>query len=312
MIQLIKAEQLKIYNRPMVLIMGICLIIVTTLVAVFNVGKTHKSEINDWKSMLIEENHSLREDMKKAPEEMKQFFETQIKRNDYILERGLLPNQMTAWKFVSLMSNFLPLITLFSLIVASDIVAGEFQWGTMKLLLIRPVSRSRLLLAKYCSVLLFAALFLAFMLLISWLIGAILFGVKGAMEPFIFSRDKQNFQDIPMVMNISITYGLKMITLFVIVTLSFVISILFRSSSWAVGISVFILFSGNLVGPLLQHINAGWSKFFLFTNLNLEEYFFGSRSVEGMTLPFSIGVLLVHTFFLCLVGWIVFAKREVN
>ncbi|PUA40669.1 ABC transporter permease [Paenibacillus elgii] len=312
MIQLIKAEQLKIYNRPMVLIMGICLTIVIALVAVFNVDKSHKSETNDWKTELAEENHSLREDMQKAPEEMKPFFETQIKRNDYILEKGLSPNQMTAWKFVSLMSNFLPLITLFSLIVASDIVAGEFQWGTMKLLLIRPVSRWNLLLAKYCSVLLFAALLLALMLLLSWLIGAILFGVKGATDPFIFSRDKQTFQDIPMVMNISINYGLKMLTLFVIVTLSFVISILFRSSSWAVGISVFILFSGNLLTPILQHINAGWTKFFLFTNLNLEEYFFGSRSIEGMTLPFSIGVLLVHTFLLCLAGWIVFAKREVN
>lgn len=46
--------------------------------------------------------------------------------------------------------------TIFTALVAADSVAGEFTWGTIKLLLIRPWSRSKILLSKYISMVLFS------------------------------------------------------------------------------------------------------------------------------------------------------------
>ncbi|MFD2875395.1 ABC transporter permease [Paenibacillus rhizoplanae] len=40
--------------------------------------------------------------------------------------------------------------------MAADSVAGEFTWGTIKLLLIRPWSRSKILLSKYISLVIFS------------------------------------------------------------------------------------------------------------------------------------------------------------
>ena len=53
----------------------------------------------------------------------------------------------------------LSLVTIFAVIIAADSVAGEFSTGTIKLLLIRPWSRSKILLSKYISLLLFILFF---------------------------------------------------------------------------------------------------------------------------------------------------------
>jgi ABC-2 type transport system permease protein len=296
----------------MVWVMMAILFIMIIGMAILNANKANKIESSDWRIGLTEENRTLGVQIQEAPEDVKPLLETQIKRNKYALDKGVSPNQMNAWKFVELASNLLPFVTLFTLVVASGIVASEFKWGTMKLLLIRPISRHKLLLSKYISVLLFAGVFLVLTFLVSWVIGAILFGVEGALEPYIFSRDKSQYQDIPMITNILITYGLKIITLFVMVTLAFVISILFRSSSFAIGFSVFTLFSGNLIAPILSHFNTNFTKLFLFTHLNLEGYFTGSAPVEGMTFGYSIGILIAYVIFFYFIGWLFFAKRDMT
>src|SRR5690606_27578991 len=60
------------------------------------------------------------------------------------------------WLFMFIASNILVnLIAIFTVVKAADAVAGEFSQGTIKLLLIRPWSRSALLLSKFLALLLF-------------------------------------------------------------------------------------------------------------------------------------------------------------
>jgi ABC-2 type transport system permease protein len=44
------------------------------------------------------------------------------------------------WGFVTTCSVLLFMVQIFSVIIAGDIVASEFSWGTIKLLLIRPAN----------------------------------------------------------------------------------------------------------------------------------------------------------------------------
>ena len=67
------------------------------------------------------------------------------------------------------------LCTIFSVVVASDSVAGEFSWGTIKLLLIRPWSRSKILLSKYIAVVLFSLLCTVLLIVVSYGVSAIFF-----------------------------------------------------------------------------------------------------------------------------------------
>ncbi|MBE3554796.1 MAG: ABC transporter permease, partial [Thermicanus sp.] len=55
----------------------------------------------------------------------------------------------------------------------------------------------------------------------------------------------------------------------------------------------------------------GWVKYILFANTDLRQYFDGTPLVEGMTLSFSITVLLAYFLIFNLLSWILFMKRDV-
>ncbi|MGV2805439.1 ABC transporter permease subunit, partial [Clostridium perfringens] len=66
---------------------------------------------------------------------------------------------MDVWTVFTWTESFtIYLSTIFTVIIAADIVAGEFAGGTIKLLLIRPWSRGKILLSKFTSLILFGLL----------------------------------------------------------------------------------------------------------------------------------------------------------
>src|SRR5699024_5919777 len=91
-------------------------------------------------------------------------------------------NTIGAAQFASQNYVFLSIVSLLAIIVAAGIVAHEFRWGTIKLLLIRPISRTKILLSKYVSVILFALITSIFVLIFAWLVGLVFFGF-GELNP---------------------------------------------------------------------------------------------------------------------------------
>jgi ABC-2 type transport system permease protein len=68
--------------------------------------------------------------------------------------------------------------------------------------------------------------------------------------------------------------------------------------------------AGNAIVVFLAKYN--WAKYILFANTNLEQYTNNSSPMfEGMTLTFSIVVLLVYLVLFLLTTWITFSKRDI-
>ncbi len=147
----------------------------------------------------------------------------------------------------------LSLVSLFTIIVAAGIIANEFKWGTIKLLLIRPISRTTILASKYVSVLLFALFTLLFVLVFSWIVGALFFGVNGA-DPHIVLNQSGEYAHVSIISQITEGYGLQLITLVMMATLAFMISAIFRQSSLAIGIAIFLMLSGNAIVSFFPNI----------------------------------------------------------
>jgi len=70
---------------------------------------------------------------------------------------------------------FLPIAVC---IQAGDAIAGEAQQGTLRYLLVRPVGRTRLLVAKLVSVMAFVLLTLAFVAATAYVVGVLLLGTQ--------------------------------------------------------------------------------------------------------------------------------------
>ncbi|WP_410771748.1 ABC transporter permease [Fontibacillus sp. BL9] len=209
---------------------------------------------------------------------------------------------MAAWDAVDQLSFLYFLVSIFSVIVAADIVAGEFTWGTIKLLLVRPWTRSKILLSKFLTLLLFTLAMTAVYLLATLAVSFLLFPntVSG-----VFPQGSGPFGYI--MEDLLYNY----IDLLVIVIFSFMVSTVFRTSGLAIGLSMFILFAGNIFTMLFHPSRYAWAKYMLFVNMDLGQYRGGQIGPAGMTLGFSVAVLGGYVLAFLLISWFVFKKRDV-
>lgn len=202
--------------------------------------------------------------------------------------------------FVLNSSSLLFAVQLLTIVIAGEIVSSEFAWGTVKLLLIRPVNRTKILYSKYIVVLLFALLCMAVLLLSSILFGAVFFR--------LFSLDGLSF-----LRETGIIYGFRFVEIAIVASMAFMLSTLSRSSSLGVGLSIFLVFAGMLTAEGMEMFGISLGKFLLFANLDLTQYREeATPAFPGMTPGFSIVVLSVYFLLFHLISWISFTKRDIS
>lgn len=267
---------------------------------------------DNWREELQAENESLLKENEEVGED-EGFIITinndTIAENNYYLEHDIKPVSYGAWTYVHENQGLLSLVSLLTIIVAAGIVANEFRWGTIKLLLIRPISRSKILLSKYISVLIFAFVTSIFLYVFSFMIGAIFFGIEGA-NPHILLSTEPGFEYVSIIGDILSTYGYKVINLVMMATFAFMISTVFRNSSLAIGLAIFLMMAGTQI--VFIFAERSWAKYILFANTDLTQYKAGNTPMlEGMTLGFSVSVLVVYYAIFIVLSWIVFTKRDV-
>lgn len=209
---------------------------------------------------------------------------------------------------MTIAAEIVSLITLFTIVVGASSVASEFTWGTIKLLLIRPVSRAKILLSKYLATILFALFSLVLLFVVSFLVGSIFFGIEGS-TPHLVYRDGA-VHEVHMVSHILGVFGLKSINLIMMSTFAFMISTIFRNSGLAIGLAIFLMFVGVNVTALLA-TKFEWAKYILFANTDLSQYLTGYVLVEGMTMTFSVIMLIIYFVIFNTLTWFVFTKRDV-
>ncbi|MCB2294088.1 ABC transporter permease [Clostridium algoriphilum] len=312
MISLVRNENMKLAHHTSTwVMMGIMvlLIVVVGLVTRFAVPQAPAS---NWKADITTENQFIKQTIAKPEIEKSQKDQgiKQLQTNEYRLKHNVQPIQGNSlWGFVEgISSNFISLIALFAIIIGGGIVANEFSGGTIKLLLIRPSKRWKILLSKYIAVIEHIILMLLVLLVVSFVLGGILFSFKGA-GTSLLTNSGGIITETSMMSHIVQLYGLESINLLMMVTLSFMISTVFRNSAMAIGIGVFLLTVGNVITVFLARFD--WSKYILFANTNLNQYINGEPLVKGMTMTFSIIVLIVYFIIFNAISYIGFTKRDI-
>jgi ABC-2 type transport system permease protein len=307
---LIRNENVKIYRRMRSYIFMAIILAATIIVGVV-VHNTQAQPSADWKQQLMASNQQVKQQSQDShiPKVALDKMNDQVKVNQYEIDHNINPYQETSWDFSSTCAGIVSLITIFVAVVAGDIVASEFSAGTIKLLLIRPVNRTKILFSKYFATLLFAVTMVLGLLVVSLVIGGILFGFSGS-SPFIYTSANGVVHEGTMLVHVLSTYALDCIELVMIVTISFMISTIFRSSSLAIALSILMMFLGNTAVTLLSKYS--WDKYILFANTDLTQYTSGQPTVAGMTLTFSIVVLVVYFVIFHVASWLLFTKRDVG
>lgn len=314
--KLIINEWVKIFRRPGTYVMiGIVVLFILAFAGIGKYEELNSEPINNsnWKLDLetqIENDKQALSEMGETNSNLKMFYEREIAIKAYQLENEMAPQtENYVWSFVNDAQAAISFAGLFTIIIAAGIVASEFSWGTVKLLLIRPLSRSKILLSKYLTVGLFGLLLLAIIYTMSTLVGLLLFGLPSNEVPHLAYVNGEVVER-NIAFHLIGQYFLGSIDILMIATMAFMISAVFRNSSLAIGISLFLFFMGGTATMLLAG-RFEWTKYILFANTNLSVYFDGVPPIEGMTLIFSVIILIIYFVVFHLIAFSVFSKRDV-
>lgn len=314
MIRLIQNEWMKISYRVGTWIMVGLLVLGMVATLIFAVKTNDKDQASgDWKTELQAINKANKEELK---EDNIGFYKRSLKNdiaiNEYRIKHNLPPVDQfgkNAWAYVKINADLLQLVGVFVIIIAATIVSAEYKHGTIKLLLIRPPSRMKILLSKYFTVQLYSLFLIAVLFILSFILGAIFFGLN---HDYVYlSYQNGEVIEQSQLANM-VSYYLAHCAMFVVLgTLSFAISTVFRSEALSIAISVLAYIVGSSITSILMFF-FDWAKYLLFAN-DPAQYFADTPTfIEGMSLGFSLTVLVIYWAIFLAIALIVFQKREVK
>jgi ABC-2 type transport system permease protein len=323
--RLIYNEVLKMIKNKRILVILLILLILIPLFTYAQYRNTaeqiKQSGTDDWRLLLQQQivDQQNRLASSRIPEEWKTWAKINIEQQQYYLEHNINPAAPGAptflRKFIEQSSSlFLPLLVV---VLASDIVSGEYTRGTIKLLLTRPVPRWKILLSKYIALLLGISLLLLLTAVTGYAISGIAFGYRGWSLPVLTGFQIQGDQLltghvrlIPQWKYIFMAFGLVWFSSIVVGTLSFMVSVLVRSTAAGIGILLAAIISGNL----LMQMAPSWKilKYFAFTHLSLTDYLAGKpMMMEDMSFPFSLFILSIWALAALCISWITFVRKDI-
>lgn len=213
----------------------------------------------------------------------------------------------------TLSDNFL-FIMIIVAAVAGSIVSTEFDKGTIKLLLIRPYSRNKILLSKYIVsmfMIIFAILSAFIMQLI---IGGIFFGFSSLNIPVVIYNFVQN-----KVMHINLfkyifDNVLAVLPEFILLaTLAFAISTITNVSTLGVALPIVGVGAADIINLIAINRNIIPLKYFVTLNWNFTNYLYGGvNSFPTLSIPFSILICAIYFLIMIITAFIVFNKRNIK
>lgn len=238
----------------------------------------------------------------------------QMNISKYYIENNInIKNEYDARYILSnLMTEYGMFISIFAIIIAGTIVSNEFQKGTIKLLLTRPYSRKKILLAKYIVSILSIFIFIILFALLQYVIGGFVSGFDVYDVPVVEYDLNTNSIVIMSVFKYLIIVVLSNLPIYILTTtLAFALSTLTMNS--AVSIAIPIL--GNMVAEVINLFieKVKILKYFVTANWDLSVYLFGGKGLaEGLNFGISLTICIIYLVIMLVTTFIVFNKRDVK
>lgn len=231
-------------------------------------------------------------------------FITQNLEETFILQGNIINGYMVAYIVLkSLWVHFPILVAL----VTGDLISGEEQSGTLRLILTRPVSRFTLVTSKFVSGFIYVISLVAFMAIVSITLGYLIFGT-GDLVVLMGKVNIFNADDVMWRLVMAYLFGtLSMCT---VAALSIFMSAITKNTVTAILGTIAILIILNFVSmfsvPMLN-----WIKPLLFTSYMSSWQSFFSYDMSVTQILKDAGLLLTYIFTFYAATTIYFIRKDV-
>lgn len=205
-------------------------------------------------------------------------------------------------------------IIVMIIMIAGTIVSEEFNKGTIKLLLIKPYSRNKILLSKFITMLIMIVFSIVAVISMELIVGGIIFEYESLSVPVLeYNFNTQTLEQINIFAYLGIQVLAQLPMLILLGTLAFAFSTIFTNSALAIIISLLGYMSTNIINTMVIQHKVSFMKFFVTMNWDLSEYLFGGLpSMEGMTLGFSVIMCALYFVVMIIPTFVLFNKKNIK
>ena len=215
---------------------------------------------------------------------------------------------------LNVFSKYELFIIITIVLIAGAIVSDEFNKGTIKLLLVRPYSRIKILLAKFITILITVLFIMVVTVILQFVVGGIFFGFDSLSIPdVVYNFNTDKIMEIGILKSIIFT-GLGKLPIYVLLgTLAFALSTLFNNTAVAITITLMGYMASSIVNQFAYYYDIKWLKFFVTPNWDFTQFFYGNLPlIKGMSVPFSVIICLVYFAIMIIPTVVVFNKRNIK
>lgn len=229
---------------------------------------------------------------------------TQSLKESFTFQGNLLNGYLSV--FIILSSLWLHIPFLIAL-VAGDLIAGEAAAGTLRILLIRPISRTQIVAAKFLAILIYVLAIVLFMAVISIGTGLLIFG-EG--DLFVMKDMLYIFESSDSLWRILASFAFSFLSMSMVASLAFMLSALVDSSLGPIIMTMSIIIVFMIVSSIDLSIFRAVKPYMFTTYMGAWREFF-SDPVDWQKVYQAITALTAHILiFLGFTTWY-FKKKDI-
>ena len=236
--------------------------------------------------------------------------------NKYILETEQDVNAMDNLKsiLIDLFGQYGIFIIVMIVMVAGTIVSEEFSKGTIKLLLVKPYSRKKILLSKFITTLIIIGFTILVVALLQLIVGGFMFGLDSLSMPVVeYNFNTSSLEQINVFVYLGIQIAIQLPLIILLSTLAFALSAISTNSPVAIIIPLLGYMSGSIINMLTIQYNINFMRYFVSMNWEISGYLFGNLpEMEGMTMAFSIVICSIYFIAMIIPAFIAFKKKNIK
>lgn len=199
-------------------------------------------------------------------------------------------------------------VPLLIALIAGDMIAGEANMGTLRLLISKPISRQSLMISKFFASVIYTLLLLVWMAFLSLLASVVIFGVGDLM---IFKSEEIIILKTSDIMwRFYCCFGFAAIAMTTVAALAFLLSIFAENSIGPIitTMSIIIVFTilSSMDLPLFNAIRP-----YIFTSHMLGWKGFLDDPINYNSVMKSAGILLLHIVIFVSAAILIFKRKDV-
>ncbi len=213
--------------------------------------------------------------------------------------------------------NYELLIIVLIVIISGSIVSEEFNKGTIKLLLVRPYSREKILLAKFITIILIILFAIISLQIMQFVLGIIILGTQSLNIPVVvYNFNINSIQTMSLIKYMFINTLAKLPLYILVSTIAFFVSTMFSNTSIGITIALLGYMSSVIINTLISIAyskNIKFLKYFITMHWDFTEYMFGNLPTYSfVNLPLSIIMCILYFLFMIIITFILFKRKEIK